>query len=83
MIGYIKSFDTNKTVSFKINDNNHLKKYGKILKKVSNLLDINFENEPVYGDSKKYLKTKIKSYGHKINTNIQGLFKNSKRKWII
>ena len=72
MIGYIKSFDTNKTVSFKINDNNHLKKYAKILEKVSNLLDINFENEPVYGDSKKYLKTKIKSYGHKINTNIQG-----------
>ena len=52
------------------------------MKKVSNLLNINFESEPVYGDSKKYLKKKIKSYGHKINTNIQGK-KISKRKWIM
>ena len=31
-----------------------------------------FDSEPVYGDNDKYIKTKIKSYGDKINTNIQG-----------
>ena len=28
-----------------------------------------FDSELVYGDSDKYIKTKIKSYGHKVNTN--------------
>ena len=40
MIGYAKSFDSNKTMSFKTADKN--------------------------------LKTKIKSYGGKVNTNFQG-----------
>ena len=31
-----------------------------------------FDSEPVYGDNDKYIKTKIKSYGDKINTNFQG-----------
>ena len=31
-----------------------------------------FDSEPVYGDSDKYIKTKIKLYGDKINTNFQG-----------
>ena len=30
MIGYVKSFDSNKTMSFKVNDNELLKKYNKI-----------------------------------------------------
>ena len=29
-----------------------------------------FDSEPVYGDNEKYIKTKIKSYGDKVNTNI-------------
>ena len=29
-------------------------------------------NESVYGDNDKYIKTWIKSYGDKINTNFQG-----------
>ena len=28
-----------------------------------------FDSELVYGDIDKYIKTKIKSYGHKVNTN--------------
>ena len=32
---------------------------------------IEFDSEPVYGDSDKYTKTKKKSYGDKINTNFQ------------
>ena len=31
-----------------------------------------FDNEPVYGDGDKYIKTKMKSYGDKVNTNFQG-----------
>ena len=31
-----------------------------------------FDIEPVYGDNDKYIKTKIKSYGNKINTNFRG-----------
>ena len=58
MIGYVKHFDSNKTMSFKVSDNKILKKYNKIWKKVSNLLNIEFDIEPVYGDGDKYIKTK-------------------------
>ena len=35
-------------------------------------MDIEFYSEPVYGDVDKYIKTKIKTYGNKVNTNFQG-----------
>ena len=35
-------------------------------------MNIEFESEPVYGDVDKYIKTKIKTYGDKVNTNFQG-----------
>ena len=35
-------------------------------------MNIKFDSKPVYGDCDKYIKTKIKSYGDKINTNFQG-----------
>ena len=41
-----------------------------------------FDIEPVYGDSDKYMKTKIKLYKDKMNTNFQAK-KNTKRKYII
>ena len=31
-----------------------------------------FNSEPVYRDNEKYVKTKIKLYGDKVNTNFQG-----------
>ena len=31
-----------------------------------------FDSESVYGDNDKYIKTKIKSYQDKVNTNFQG-----------
>ena len=40
MIGYVKHFDSNKTMSFKTLDNKLLKKYKKIWEKVGNLLNI-------------------------------------------
>ena len=39
--------------------------------KVGNLLKLEFDSEPVYGDGDKYIKTKIKMYVHRVNTNFQ------------
>ena len=72
-IGYVKCFDSNKTMFFKVNDNRLLKKYTKIWQRVNSLINIEFDSEPVYGDKDKYIKTKIKSYGDKINTNFHGI----------
>ena len=65
MIGYVKHFDSNKTMSFMVMDNKLLKEYTKIWEKVSSLMNIKFDSEPVYGDNDKYIKTKIKLYGDK------------------
>ena len=72
MIGYVKCFDSNKTISFMVSDNKLLKKYTKIWEKVSNFIDKNFDSEPVYCNNDKYIKTKIKLYGDKIDINFQG-----------
>ena len=37
--------------------------------KISNLMNMEFDSEPVYGENDKYLKTKIKMYEDKVNTN--------------
>ena len=35
-------------------------------------MNIEFDSEPVYGDNDKYIKTKIKMYKDRVNTNFQG-----------
>ena len=35
-------------------------------------MNIEFDSEPVYGDSDKYITTKIKMYEDRVNTNFQG-----------
>ena len=72
MIGYLKHFDSNKTMSFKVSDNKLLKRYNKIWEKNSNLMNIEFDSEPIYGDGDKYIKAKIKMYKDRVNTNFQG-----------
>ena len=57
---------------FKASDNKLLKKNTKIWTRVGSLMNIKFDSEPVYGDNDKYIKTKINSYGDRINTNFQG-----------
>ena len=69
MIGYVKHFDSNKTMFFKVNDNKLLKKYNKTWEIKSNLLNIEFDSQPLYSDGEKYIKTKIKMYGDRVNTN--------------
>ena len=48
--GYVKHFDSNKTMSFKVSDHKLLKKYNKIWERVGNLLNIEYDSKPVYGD---------------------------------
>ena len=62
MIGYVKHFDSNKTMSFKVSDNKLLKKYTKIWEKISNLMNIEFDSEPVFGNNDTYIhKDKYKN----------------------
>ena len=56
-------------MSFKATDKKHFKKYTKIWGKLSTLMNIEFDSKPAYD---KYIKTKIKLYGGKVNTNFQG-----------
>ena len=74
IIGYSKYFDSNKAMSFKVIDKKTIKKsmYTKLWKRVSSLMDIEFNSEPIYSDNDKYIKTKINSYGDKVNTNFPG-----------
>ena len=53
MIGYVKCFDSNKTMSFKATNKKLLKQYTKIWEKVSSLMNIKSDSEPVYGDNDK------------------------------
>ena len=63
MSAYRRNFDETKYLSFLIKDNELPEKYNE----VQNSIKIEFDSEPVYNG--KYLKTKIKSYEGKINTN--------------
>ena len=64
--------NSNITWSIKVNNNRLLKKYTKIWRKISSLMNIEFDSEPVYGDNDEYIKAKIKLYGDKVNTHFQG-----------
>ena len=70
MTGYVRKFDDNTTMPFKISNKQLLKKYNQIWKKVKSLLNIKFDSEPVYGDNDKYIKKK--TYGGSLITNFQG-----------
>lgn len=64
--GCVRHFkDGNKTIHLKVTDKKLLKRYIKIWGKISSLMEPVFVNN--YGE---YIKTKIKSCGDKINTNL-------------
>ena len=64
---YRRDFDKTKCMSFLIKDEKLLEKYNEIWKKVSNIIRKEIDRNPVYNE--KYIKTKIKSYSVKINSN--------------
>ena len=69
MTGYVKKFNENSIMSFRVKDKQLLKNYNRIWEKVEKLMKIDFESKPVYGDDDKYIKTKIKIYAGSIITN--------------
>ena len=71
MTGYDRKPNGNTTMPYKISDKQLLKKYNIIQKRVETLLKIEFDSEPVYGDSDKYIKTKIKIYARSMITYFQ------------
>ena len=56
-------------MSFIVKDKKLLKKYIKIWETIEELIKINFEIKPVYGEDVKYIKTKIKMYAGSIITH--------------
>ena len=60
------------TMPLRIDDSKLFKKYCKIWKTIKGLLGIEFDGAPVYGDTDSYIKTKVKMYDNKVNTNFQG-----------
>ena len=71
MIGYATHLKDDKIISFKVIDKKLLKKYTKIWNKIKSLMSVEFDSEPVYGDNDKYIHTKLRIYGGKVNTNFQ------------
>ena len=69
MTGYARKFDENATMFFIVKDKQLLKKYIKIWETIEELMKINFESKPVYGEDVKYIKTKIKTYADSIITD--------------
>ena len=71
MAGYVRTFQSNTTMSFKINDKQLLKRYNQIWKRVEKLLKKEYDSKSVYGDDDKYIKTKIIVHGDSMFTNFQ------------
>ena len=67
MIGYVKCFQSNKTMSFKISDNKLMKKYNKIWEKLRNILNMNLIVILFL-----VINVKMKIYDGNVNTNFQG-----------
>ena len=69
MTGYFRKFNENSAMSFRVKDKQLLKNYNRIWERNENLMRIDFESKPVYGDDGKYIKTKIKIYAKSMITN--------------
>ena len=71
MTGYLNIFkDGNRKMSFLTDNNEFLEKYTKMWEKISNLINIKFDSDPVYN---KYINTKIRSYNNDVKTNFRDI----------
>ena len=77
MVGYVTNFDRNKMKSFRVNDKKMLKKYDKIWITIADLLDVQFDSYPVYGDNEKYIKIKIRMYEDRVIFRVKTHQKNA------
>ena len=73
MASYVRKFEGNTAMFFKVTDKQLLKKYNQIWKRVEKLLKIEYDSKPVYGYSDKYIKTKVKIYADSMITNFQSI----------
>ena len=71
MTGYVRKFECNATISFKISKKYLLKKCNQIWKRLEKLLKVEFDSEAVYGDDDRYIKTKTKIFADNMITNSQ------------
>ena len=79
MSGYVNTFKVkdgdknknNKFMSFCIDEEKLLEKYKAIWTKIEDLESIKLNALPVYDD--RYIKTKIRTYDDKVDTNFRGL----------
>ena len=75
MSGYVKTFKvkdkSNKLMSFCLDDEKLLEKYKAIWTKIEDLKNIELNALSVYED--RYVKSKIRTYGYKVYTNVCGL----------
>ena len=67
-----RDFDETIYMSFLIKDDELLEKNNEIWENVRNSIKKEFDSEPVYDE--KYLRTKIKSYNGKVNSNFRNNF---------
>ena len=58
MTGYVRKFDENATMSFRVNNKQLSKIYNKVWQNIEKLMRIDFESKPVYSDGDRYIKTK-------------------------
>ena len=65
----IKGDGNNKCMNFSVDDEKLLEAYNVLWDKISNLLEKEFDCEPVCDN--KYIRTKIKSYNKKMNTHFR------------
>ena len=70
MSAYRRDFDKSKCISFLIKDDKLLEKYNEFWEKLTNIIKKEFDSNSVYIG--KYIKTKIKVYNKKVNTNFHG-----------
>ena len=47
-----------------------LKKHNKIWNTIGDLLDVQFDSYPVYGDNEKYIRTKIRMHEDRVITKV-------------
>ena len=64
-------------MSFRVDDSKLFKQYCKIWRTIKGLLGIEFDSEPVYGDTDFYIKAKAKMYDNKVNT------RNTQRRFLL
>ena len=69
MSGFIKYFENSKINMSFLADDDVILKHNKILKKIRQLVGVEFDSQPVYDE--KYIKTRVNTFEDKIESEIE------------